>query len=165
MLKFSLIDTDVVEEILNEVKVSEDGCYLYPFVDNNGYGKLQKRGQHLYAHRVMKSFSSNVDLKSEDVVHHTCGTKNCVNPAHLRVMTYEDHNKLHNTKLSERDIYTILDSYFVNSELTLKALSDKLKDEGIDVNFSYISQLVNNKVRQEAIRGYLMSYTHSDLYV
>jgi len=151
MIKYEEIKTETIEDVLGDVTVTKDNCYLYPYVMGNGYPQYQKNGTHVLVHRLMKAFSSQIDLDKSLVVHHTCGNPNCVNPAHLEVMTPEEHLKLHNTRLNDVELFVIFKKYY-NDNLTLMELSEELKSVGIDVHYSYISKLVNGKVRVEEVK-------------
>lgn len=153
MLKFREISTDDVESVLEDVKVTDDGCYLYPYVMGNGYPHWQKDNKHLLVHRMMKSFDSQIDIPDDMVVHHTCENTNCVNPAHLKVVTPAEHNRIHKTKLTKDDIFYILDKYY-DTKVNLKYLSRALLSDGIVVSYSYISKLVNSKVRTDIVELY-----------
>lgn len=153
MIRFEEIKTEIIEDVLGDVTVTDTGCYLYPYVMGNGYPQYQKNGKHVLVHRLMKAFDSQIDLDKGLVVHHTCSNPNCVNPAHLEVMTPEEHLKLHKTKLNEIELFVIFKKYY-NDNLTLIELSEKLKTVGIDVHYSYISKLINGKVRTDEVRKY-----------
>jgi len=152
VIKFKEIKADVVEGILSDVTVTEDGCYLYPYIMGSGYPQYQKGGEHVLVHRLMKTFDNQTDLEDGLVVHHTCGNKNCVNPAHLEVMTPQEHIKFHNTRLDDVELFVIFKKYYSN-DYTLMELSDELKSLGIDVHYSYISQLINGNVRKDDVKG------------
>lgn len=153
MLKFREIKTEEIEDVLSDVTVTDDGCYLYPYVMGNGYAQYQKNGKHYLVHRMMKAFDSQKDIEDGLVVHHTCGNPNCVNPNHLKVMTPKEHMRIHNVRLDKQDIFAILD-LFNTDRYTLKELSSILRFKQIFVSYSYISKLVNGKVREDIVSEY-----------
>lgn len=58
------------------------------------------RGTLYYAHRLAKSLADGVAYESL-VVHHLCGERLCVDPAHLQALSNGDHIRLHHPR-SER---------------------------------------------------------------
>jgi len=79
-------------------------CVRGPRIGKNGYARVPggRRGVSLYAHRVAWE-EANGPIPEGYVVHHTCGTKACVNVAHMEIHTKSDHHKLHATRLSDEE--------------------------------------------------------------
>lgn len=70
---------------------SEGECVLWTGqTDRDGYGVFYLRRKNRRTHRVAY-FHSFGDIPKGCVVHHTCQTRNCVNPAHLRLATVRDN--------------------------------------------------------------------------
>lgn len=59
-----------------------------------GYGRSSLRGAPGRAHRLAYVLA-NGDIPDGHVVHHECGRRDCVNPAHLRAMPVAEHNRHH----------------------------------------------------------------------
>jgi len=71
-------------------KTSE--CWLWTgSCDKIGYGRFDVNGKAMYAHRVSWLLTGNT-IPEELIVRHKCRSKNCVNPEHLTLGTYEDNN-------------------------------------------------------------------------
>lgn len=74
-----------------------DGCWLWTgYITQQGYGAYaaQKGYNKIAAHRFVYETLVR-PLDSDEVVHHTCFVKSCVNPAHLEPMTNAEHLALH----------------------------------------------------------------------
>jgi hypothetical protein len=67
-------------------------CVIGSRIGKNGYARYPggRRGVQLYAHRVEyeRAYGSIPDGYH---VHHVCGTKACINPEHLQVLSPADH--------------------------------------------------------------------------
>jgi hypothetical protein len=76
-----------------------DDCVLWgSCVDRQGYGRF---GRHARAHRAVWE-AMNGPIPRGHVLHHKCGIKACVNPAHLELMTKAEHNAHHNKERFSR---------------------------------------------------------------
>ncbi|GAA3330608.1 HNH endonuclease [Curtobacterium albidum] len=73
--------------------VETDGCWLWTAsVNNEGYGKFTQHGVKHYAHRF--SYAALVGPIPEGMfVDHICFQRNCVNPAHLRLVTPKQNSE------------------------------------------------------------------------
>lgn len=78
------------EEIADRIRVTPEGCWLWlRYTDRDGYGRWGRA----YAHRrVWKSLVGPIPPRHH--LHHACASPSCVNPAHLSVMSPEDHARL-----------------------------------------------------------------------
>ncbi len=61
------------------------GCF------SDGYGAFGLDGKTRRAHRVAYEFSYGVILSSDQLLHHKCGNKLCVNPRHMEMTNQIDH--------------------------------------------------------------------------
>ncbi len=59
------------------------GCWNWRASTRNGYGAFRFHGKVARAHRVAYELWVG-ELSQVDVVHHKCGNKLCVRPAHLQ---------------------------------------------------------------------------------
>jgi hypothetical protein len=82
-----------------------DGCWLWTGYRSNGRGKIGsggKRGKVLLAHRASYEITYGA-VSDDEIVHHKCHNKLCVNPNHLElVASRKDHIKLHSALSSEQ---------------------------------------------------------------
>ncbi len=71
-----------------------DGCHLWVgALGSAGYGMISRGGKQLRAHRVIYARRHGV---APNVLHHTCGRRECVNPDHLRGFgTHAEHAEQH----------------------------------------------------------------------
>lgn len=72
--------------------VDIDGCWIWirsRFRD--GYGAATIAGKTKRAHRVSYEMFYNVSLSRENLIHHICKNKACVNPQHLEITTQYTH--------------------------------------------------------------------------
>ena len=91
--------TDPVERFRSHYIVDDaSGCWLWSgYIRPNGYvsfwpgGKKGSRNK-VYAHRW--SYEHHVGPIPDGLhIDHLCGTKHCVNPAHLEVVTQQENNR------------------------------------------------------------------------
>lgn len=74
------------------------GCWLWhKTLNSEGYGQFTISRTHYPAHRIAWWFFKGEEIPSHLVAHHTCGVKNCVNPAHLELLTRDAHVARHMT--------------------------------------------------------------------
>lgn len=72
------------------------GCWLWTGSVVRGYGKLETRvrGRQRIAHRLVYILTVGPIPDGHDL-HHRCGVKVCVNPAHLDVVLHRAHQRHH----------------------------------------------------------------------
>jgi hypothetical protein len=69
-------------------------CWIWKggFSDK-GYGRISYKNKMRQAHRIMYAlYNDNWDENL--VIHHTCGNRKCVNPAHLKAITFIENVKI-----------------------------------------------------------------------
>lgn len=154
-MKLNQITNQDVETVLENVTVTDDNCWLFPYIMANGYPQLQTAGRHFLVHRMMKIWELGRDLEDNEVIHHTCGNKNCVNPRHLEVMTAEEHSRLHKERLSDEEVLLAITLYDC-TDLTLKEVSKEMKQAfGVDISFSHIANTIAGRYKQGLYEKYL----------
>jgi len=86
---------ELVTRFLQSIVVEEwDDCWLWGRAVNwSGYGQMGMGGNPLaLAHRV--SYELFIGLIPDGLhIDHLCGTRKCVNPAHLEAVTQQDNNR------------------------------------------------------------------------
>lgn len=111
-------DSELAKWILEVSPESSAGCKLWPFALNNpsGYGVISVGWGHerrrTSPHRLVATHFLNegVRLLREQVVHHMCSVRRCVNPEHLTITTAahnasEAQMSINNRILTERVEY------------------------------------------------------------
>ena len=65
-----------------------DNCWLWTgFLDWKGYARFREKGQKYLAHRWTYELFNNCTIPSGLQVDHLCRHRNCVNPAHLELVS------------------------------------------------------------------------------
>ena len=94
-----------VDRFWDHVMESDSGCWMWLSSTNRkGYGEFylnrMRKGERLrlkfYAHRV--AYWLTKGEQPGEHLDHTCGFKDCVNPAHLESVTKAENNKRKNTR-------------------------------------------------------------------
>lgn len=81
----------LLEKIGRRIKPQSDGCWLWVGRTNeHGYGVAPTGA---FVHRLV--YETLVEHPGDDVLHHRCMVRSCVNPAHLEPMAPGDHARLH----------------------------------------------------------------------
>lgn len=75
----------------------ETGCWLWTGPTTNGYGIVTIGTARHPAHRYVWALMNGLAVWEigDYLLHHTCGTKHCVNPAHLERVKNWEHGKIH----------------------------------------------------------------------
>jgi len=86
-----------VGKTLGKPFVVRDGdCLLWQStIDSKGYAKAGGGGQpSKRVHRLVVAWAQNdgVALPRDQCVHHICGNRNCVNPDHLQIVSYQENS-------------------------------------------------------------------------
>lgn len=80
-------------EIIFEQKIVELGpCHEWPSRNGAGYGQIQSRGRHWYAHRVVWEMARG-PIPDGMVVRHRCDNPPCVRLDHLLLGTNADNTR------------------------------------------------------------------------
>jgi len=81
-------------QIIKKLWIENGPDECWPWIGNcnirTGYGKKQWHGKTLLAHRWMYEQMIG-PIKKGKVINHTCGIRNCVNPAHLEVVSQAEN--------------------------------------------------------------------------
>src|SRR5690349_16599250 len=72
--------------IVGRSTVERNGCWIWRGVPRNGYGRIGNRSAHRVSYETYRG-----PIPEGFHVHHICGTKLCVNPVHLEVISPRDH--------------------------------------------------------------------------
>lgn len=92
--------------------LTEDGCLLWRGpLSSEGYAVCRCDGERHYVHRlIVGTGADGMD------VHHMCGNRSCVNGAHLKVVTRQQHSALHRaTRCRHGHFYTDDNTYITPS--------------------------------------------------
>lgn len=73
-------------------------CLIWQRGTARGYGRMTVRGELLYAHRFAALLAYGA---VEGECHHLCRERLCANPAHLLLLSPEEHRRLH---AAEKDV-------------------------------------------------------------
>jgi hypothetical protein len=90
-----------------------DECWPWPMkLMWHGYGRMTVEGRNVNAHRVAYEVVVGPIPPGREL-HHTCGNKSCVNPAHLVPLTDSEHRQTHGgpTHCPRGHEYTVANTY------------------------------------------------------
>jgi hypothetical protein len=74
-----------------KVTPHKSGCHHWTgSIMPNGYGQIHSSGRTAYAHRVAWELA-NGPIPDGEFVLHNCDNRRCVNPAHLRLGSFQDN--------------------------------------------------------------------------
>lgn len=87
------ITNSIRSRFLTKVAQAFDECQVWCGArSRDGYGQFSIGGELFAAHRIALAMVGK-DLTSGQVVDHKCRNKACVNPAHLRLVSYKENNR------------------------------------------------------------------------
>jgi HNH endonuclease len=66
-------------------------CWLWPRVNNHGYGRVDWFGKPRYTHRVIAAMTYGAAAIHDMDVMHLCDSKACWRPDHLRPATTQEN--------------------------------------------------------------------------
>jgi HNH endonuclease len=86
--------TPLLERFTAKYEVMPGGCWEWiGAIGNDGYGHIWADGRLVGAHRI--AYELHVDTIPKGMeMHHICGRRSCVNPAHLVPVTRLQHRDL-----------------------------------------------------------------------
>jgi len=94
------LTADEIARFLESVTTAE-GCWTWEGNKNHlGYGRFKMRGKRYVAHRIMWEIVNGEKLTPEIELDHTCHSRECTNPAHLRKTTRKQNMENHTGPLS-----------------------------------------------------------------
>ena len=77
--------------------ITKEGCWPWKAAKINGYGYVRWEGSMGYAHRIVyELLKAPIPRGSQS--HHSCGRRNCTNPAHIEIMSPKKHHEIHQSK-------------------------------------------------------------------
>lgn len=89
--------------MLNVAVGDEENCWHWlGFTSTEGYGVAKVAGRTWKAHRYIYEQLEDVSL-GDQILHHVCENRVCVNPAHLEPTSRTNHLAIHDTHNGNRD--------------------------------------------------------------
>ena len=83
------VSSETLARIMQRVRVTPT-CHLWLGPVVRGYGRVYVAGRNVFVHRVVWTVA-NGPIPPELVIDHICRVRNCVNVAHLRVVTTREN--------------------------------------------------------------------------
>jgi hypothetical protein len=92
------------DRIGDQIKPQANGCWHFTGTRNRaGYGTVWTGSDTMLAHRYVYDMLVDDGIPEGLDLHHECGVKICVNPAHLTPLTRSEHSRTHGRqRLAER---------------------------------------------------------------
>jgi hypothetical protein len=89
------LDPPTLGEIFGNSERDDDGCLLYGGeITNAGYGVIRRKSAGIVhrwpVHRRVYELTSG-PIPDGHEIHHRCGTRRCVDPFHLEIVTRREH--------------------------------------------------------------------------
>ena len=85
------MDDETRQKLLDSIVV-QDGCWTWiRGRGKGGYGQVNIAGRTRRAHRVSYEIAYGVILTPDQLLHHTCKNKSCINPKHLEITSQTTH--------------------------------------------------------------------------
>jgi hypothetical protein len=74
-------------------KGGDAGCWIWlGNINNFGYGRIYQRAAHRVVYEALVG-----PIPENQILHHTCEVKACVNPRHMHLTTRAEHLTIHDT--------------------------------------------------------------------
>lgn len=104
------------ERFWQKVSKSPTGCWEWTGArSNTGYGSFRYRGHAVNAHRMVLHLIGS-DVPEGMVVDHKCANRACVNPNHLRVVTYAQNSEHRAVLSSTNKVSGVRGVYFAKGK-------------------------------------------------
>lgn len=141
-----------VEHLYDKLKkyleIDTNDCILYEYIDSDGYGIIQwnvdKKKKRNGVHRIIYQLINKIDLKTDDVIMHSCDNPSCCNIKHLSLGTHADNNKDMVNK--KRNAIGIKNGRYTHGKYTKEAKAiPKVKKEMRDSKIYSYDEIVNIK--------------------
>ena len=85
------MDEDLRDRLLEKVEKDDSGCWIWQgYRRGSDYGGLWHDGKSRYVHRLSYQVFIG-EIPADGFIHHTCGTRLCLNPEHLQCTTWEQN--------------------------------------------------------------------------
>lgn len=144
-----ITDFGVIGRFIADTKVKGTGssCWIWKgYINTSGYGYIglseeQDRPVHRVAYRIFRD-----SIGENKHIHHTCGTRACVNPSHLKLMDPKEHLRLE-TERHPRHGHKRCDGLSVETvrEIRLRYAHGEYQEDiadDLDISQSQVSRVV-----------------------
>lgn len=85
-----------IEEKCNRYTINDNGCWIWKgWKNKDGYGCTMINGREERIHRVAWEFWNNKKIPENMTIDHICFQRDCINPEHLRLATWEENRSRH----------------------------------------------------------------------
>ena len=150
MTRPSLLEVTNLEELRDLCVIDANGCWLFPKLDYNGYGRVRFEGQRWSAYVMALALHTGHRPRKGEFTLHKCDVRACCNPDDLYIGTPRDNvvDMYNRSPTIRRRIGESWSHRIVSEETKLKTASSNRGKKRTEEQRQNISRSLKGKKRQ-----------------